>query len=992
MTFDLARLSDPEFFADNRMPAHSDHRWFREEGGSFERSLNGAWQFHWAINQDEAPSGAELGDLDAVKWAEIQVPGHVELQGYGYPRYNNVQYPWDGREQIAPGQVPQRYNPVLSYRTEFVAEALAPGERLSVSFHGAESAIAVWLNGSYVGYGCDSFTPSEFDLTDVAVAGTNVLVAQVFTYSGASWLEDQDFFRFSGLFRDVILYRRPAVHVQDLRVTTVVADDLSSARVTLAIDVQGEGSVIAELDGVGELVAASDGSYGIDVADPHLWSAEDPYLYELTITVRDLAGEITEVIPQQIGLRRFGIEDGVLKINGKRIVFNGVNRHEFGLNGRVMTPAEIEADIVLMKRLNINAVRTSHYPNSSAFYDLCDRYGLYVIDELNLETHGLWDEVEKKRRPLEQAVPGDLPEWRPALLDRARSLLERDKNHPSVVIWSCGNESYGGTNILAVSDYFRSADTRPVHYEGVHWDPRHPETTDMVSTMYTPAAEVEEFLSTNRDKPYILCEYAHAMGNSFGAVDKYVDLAYREPLFQGGFIWDFADQALMTTGPNPILGYGGDFGDSPHDNEFCGNGILFADHTPKPFCAEVQYLYQGLKTRFEFASLEIENRYLFTNSDEFECRVTVSRNGVQTAEVVLETDVPPGESRSYPLPVRIPRDLAEYAIDITFALREATPWAEAGHVVASDQEVLPTAMMPPANQSPKPEVIRGIHNVGVRGEGFLVLFSELHGGLVSYRVGETPEAGRELLAGKALPNFWHAPTANERGWGMPFRDTAWRSASLDARVAGDPKVTEFEDYVEVAYVYELPTQPVSTCDAAYRVFGDGRIDVELTLQPAEGMPDAPELGMQFAVPPEYHQVRWYGEGPHECYVDRRGAARLGIYEDDAREMLTPYNRPQEAGSRTGVRWAEVTDADGAGLRFEGRMEFSALPWTPAEIENARHHEELPPIARTVIRPALKRRGVGGDQSWGAMTHPEYRLPEGPMTFLFSFRGVAPAAG
>ncbi|MDQ7991343.1 MAG: glycoside hydrolase family 2 TIM barrel-domain containing protein, partial [Propionicimonas sp.] len=510
MSFDPVRLSDPEFFADNRIPAHSDHRWFRDaveatEGTSgYEQLLNGLWKFHYAKNPGQTVPGFEAPGHDCSSWDDIPVPAHIQLQGYDRPQYTNVQYPWDGHEQLASGDVPQRFNPVGSYvRTFTLDRPLEPGERVSVSFHGAESAIAVWLNGHYLGYGCDSFTPSEFDLTGALVAGENKLAAQVFKWSAASWLEDQDFFRFSGLFRDVVLYRRPAAHVEDLQVTTAVGDDLSEAVVSVRVALAGQGSVAVRLEGVGDLTGDGRGGFAVRLRQPRLWSAEDPFLYPLVVEVRDAGGVLTEHIPQQVGIRRFGIEDGVLKVNGRRIVFKGVNRHEFGPQGRVMSREQTEADLRLMKSVGINAVRTSHYPNNSFFYELCDQYGLYVVDEMNLESHGVWDKVARGQAPVEEAVPGDLPEWRAALLDRAASLLERDKNHPSVVMWSCGNESFGGTNILAVSEFFHSRDDRPVHYEGIHWDPRHPQTTDVVSHMYTPAAEIEEFLATNRDKPFV---------------------------------------------------------------------------------------------------------------------------------------------------------------------------------------------------------------------------------------------------------------------------------------------------------------------------------------------------------------------------------------------------------------------------------------------------------------------------------------------------------
>ena len=1000
MTFDIARIADPTYVSENRLPAHSDHRWFADAAeaasgtSSFEQGLNGVWKFHYAMNPAEAVAGFEAAGFDCSGWDDIEVPGHIQLQGYGRPQYTNVQYPWDGLETLEPPGVPQRFNPVASYlRTFTLDRSLAGGERLSVSFLGAESAVAVWLNGIWIGYGTDTFTPSEFDLTEALVDGENTLAVQVFRFSAGSWIEDQDFYRFSGLFRDVVLYRRPAVHAEDIQVMTEVADDLAEAVVSVRVTLAGRGSVRATLAGVDGLTDAGDGTLTVRVPAPRLWSAEDPHLYDLVIEVLDDAGQLVEYVPQQVGVRRFGIEDGLLKINGRRIVFNGVNRHEFGLQGRVMTREQTEADIRLIKAHNINAVRTSHYPNNSFFYELCDRYGLYVIDEMNLEGHGSWDNHRLGRIPIEDVVPGDRPEWRDALLDRAANMYQRDKNHACIVMWSCGNESFGGTNILAVADWFRANDTRPVHYEGVHWDPRYPQTTDVTSQMYTPAAEVETYLATHRDKPFILCEYAHAMGNSFGAVDAYVDLAYREPLFQGGFIWDFADQAirLVDRHGREFFGYGGDCGDRPADFEFSANGVFFADHTPTPKLQEVRYLYQPFRIAISRDGVEVENRLLFTSSAAYECVATLAREGEVLAEQVVETDVAPGETRTYRLPLELPDQAGEFTVEVSFRLGASTDWAPADHQVAWEQAVFGQRLVEPAGNRP-PELIEGIHNIGVRGEHFSALFSRLYGGLVSYRYGPTPEEGRELLRGIPRPNFWHAPTSNERGWGAPFVDGPWLLASRYATARlEDPRVRVHPDAVEVRYTYDLPTTPASECEVAYRVSGDGRIEVTVTVRPGDGLPDMPEFGLLLAADADLHRLRWYGEGPEESYVDRRRGARLGVYSGEVAGQLTPYVRPQEAGSHTGVRWAEVTDDDGAGLRFDcaGGMEFSALPWTPFEIENARHPNELPPIHRTVLRPALMRRGVAGDDSWGARTHPEYRLPVGQnLTFRFGFQGVS----
>ncbi|MDR0284117.1 MAG: DUF4981 domain-containing protein [Propionibacteriaceae bacterium] len=1030
MTFDYGRLADPAFFGEFRLPACSDHRWFAADDRAESRfitSLAGVWKFHYAKNVAGVIPGFESPGFDCDSWDDIPVPAHLQLQGYDRPQYVNVQYPWDGYEAVAPGEVPTRYNPVASYVTFFgLDDPLAPGERLTIRFHGAESALIVWVNGTYVGYGADSFTPSEFDITDQVVAGENKLAVQVVKWSAGSWLEDQDFYRFSGIFRDVELRRKPACHAEDVAVSwvvcpspagafhgTAVAGGPESAVVTVTVRLTAAGTVEATIAGVGRTTGESvdkAATLTLTIPRPRLWSDEDPYLYDLGLDIRDGSGTLTERIPLKVGIRLFEIADGLLKINGQRVVFKGVNRHEFGLAGRVMTREQTAADLQAMKAAGINAVRTSHYPNNTFFYELCDEYGLYVIDEMNLETHGIWDQVTRDHLPDSAALPGDRAEWLPALLDRAASLLQRDKNHACVVMWSCGNESYGGKDILAVSNFLRAARpgivARPVHYEGVHWDPRYPETSDVYSRMYPPASEIAEFLAGHRDKPYILCEYAHAMGNSFGAVDKYVELAYREPLFQGGFIWDFADQAVAVADRfgRPFYAYGGDCGDAPSDYEFCGNGIFFADHSPSPKIQEVRYLYQGFATVIGDDSFTVTNRHLFTSTSAYACVVARRREGVTLAESVVPTDVPPGESRTYPLP-----DWAavtgEHTIDVSYRLRGATPWAPAGYEVGWEQRVIPAtdAHDTPAcrrgTNGPPPELIRGIHNFGVRGRHFTALFSRVHGGLVSYRFGLTPDGGRELLTTMPTPNFWHAPTSNERGWDMPHRDGQWLLASRYAR-PDPPTATAVDGVAEIVCRYTLPTTPASDCLVTYRVDGTGRVEVEATLRPGADLPDPPEFGLQFVTPAALSRLRWYGEGPAECYIDRRGGARLGVYEGAVADGLTPYLRPQESGSHTGVRWATVTDARGWGLRFDCPtagpagtawagvgMEFSALPWTPSEIENAAHLGELPPILHTVIRPALARRGVGGDNSWGAMTHPEYRLPPGDLTFRFAFTGV-----
>ena len=1027
-TFDPSRVADPLFVQQGRMPAHSDHRWFADEAeassgdSSFEASLDGVWKFRYSRNPAEAPADFWAPGYDHATWDDIPVPGHIQLHGYDRPQYVNTQYPWDGHEEIDPGQIPRLFNPVADYVRTFTLDTMpAPGERLTLTFNGAESAMALWVNGSYIGYATDSFTPSEFDVTGAVVSGTNTVAVRVMKWSAGSWIEDQDFYRFSGLFRSVVLRRLPVRHVRDVRTRVEVADDLASAlvRVDLAIDEGGPTPVVGDdrggatltLEGVGELTPDGAGAWSIEVADPHLWSDEDPHLYDLVIEVRDSSGTPLEYIPLRVGLRRFGIEDGVLRINGSRVVFRGVNRHEFGLQGRVMTPERTWDDLVFMKAHNINAVRTSHYPNNSFLYAMCDELGLYVIDEMNLESHGMWDRIEYAGMPVEEALPGDRPEWLPMLLDRAASMTERDKNHACVVMWSCGNESFGGRDIFEVSEWFRAHDTRPVHYEGVHWDPRYPATTDVVSQMYTPADEVERFLVGHRDKPFILCEFAHAMGNSFGAVRDYVDLTEREPLFQGGFIWDFADQAILLRDRHgrDYFGYGGDCGEAPHDGDFSGNGILFADHTPKPLAREVKAVYQPLRIAVDAVggTVEILNKLLFTPSDAYEARVLVEREGHPVGRAVLPTEVPPGESATYPLTVPVPTVPGEYAVTVSFHLRRPTPWAPAGHEVAFGQGTL----VRPAGSGIAPALVGadsvgtdlaltvGTHNVGVRGEHFEVLFSRRVGAPVSYRFGSTRDGGRELLRGTPRPSFWHAPTSNERGWGSPVQDGPWLLASrysTFAPGANNPSVSRVGEAVEVRSELEL-AGGCGHVRTTYQVHPDGRVSVGLHLEGTPSLPPPPEFGMLIPLDADLDRLRWYGDGPEESAVDRRAGARLGVWSARVEDQLTPYLRPQESGSHTGVRWAEVRDAHGWGLRVGAvggpdiwgtrGMELSALPWTPFEVENALHPQELPAPVRTILRPALMRRGVGGDNSWGARTHPEFELPTGGVDFRYEFRGV-----
>ena len=1011
--FDYSLVKDPQYFKDGRMDAHSDHTYYRngeeaqEKDTSFRYDLNGIWKFHYARNYGSAIPGFEKADYCCKDWDDIRVPAHIQMEGYDAPQYANVQYPWEGHEDIHPGEIPEHFNPVASYVKYFEVPEEMQGKRLFISFQGAESGIALWLNGQFVGYSEDSFTPSEFELTEYIKEGENKLAAQVFKWTASSWCEDQDFYRFSGIYRDVYLYTVPEVHVYDLQIRAIPDEALSAAALELRTNTWGKGSVKITLSKDGKTVIkdekALDGEevYSWKVENPVLWSAEDPQFYDLTLEVYNEAGELQEVIPQKVGFRRFEMKDGIMTLNGKRIVFKGVNRHEFSsVSGRHVSEEELRKDLKIMKQNNINAIRTCHYPDASLIYELCDEYGIYMIDETNLESHGSWDTAEFTK-DYTDVVPHDKPEWLGMMLDRANSMYQRDKNHAAILIWSCGNESFGGKDIFEMSQFFHKEDpTRLVHYEGVFHDRRYNDTSDMESQMYPSVEAIKEFLAKDDSKPFVCCEYTHAMGNSCGAMHKYTDLTDTEPKYQGGFIWDYIDQSIYKKDRygKEFQAYGGDFGERPTDYNFSGNGIAYGgNRDASPKMQEVKFNYQNITAEVSADSVKVINKNLFVNTDIFDCKVTVAKNGKVIRRASLATSVAPLSEETYSLPLAKEEKPGEYAVTVSFHLKKDTVWAEAGHEVAFGQYVY--KVEEPKKACPEGvEVIRSIHNIGVRGAHFEVLFSVLNGGLVSYKY-----AGKEMIEAIPKPNFWRAPTDNDCGNLMGMRYGQWKLASMylshkDFRKglygpSNMPEVEVNEKSVKVAYTYIMPTTPISECKLSYEVFGDGRVKTILTYDPVKELGDMPEFGVIFKFNADYDRVEWYGLGKAETYSDRKKGAKLGIYENKVADNIARYMVPQECGAKEEVRWAKVTDRKGRGMLFEmdennGPMMFSALPYTPHEMENAMHPYELPEVYYTVVRVAKDQMGIGGDDSWGARTHEEYLLKtDKKMEFSFVFKGL-----
>jgi len=1024
--FDSNIIKNPKIFEQNRLAAHSDHVCYKNElekikgKSSLRYDMNGLWKFAYAKNQSLAPCGFEAADYDCKGWDEIRVPAHIQMEGYDVPIYTNTTYPWEADEFIKPGEVPEIFNPVASYVKYFTIPENMKNKRVCISFQGVESGFALWLNGHYVGYSEDTFDPSDFELTDYIIEGENKLAVRVWKWTSSSWCEDQDFYRFSGIFRDVFLYVVPCAHVEDLSVVPTLNDTFDEGTLSVSIKADGDGTASVKLYELGDLSVEKydrakllleefdielrnkeicEGS--CNVKNPLLWSAEKPNLYEVKIIVKDTHGNETEFISQLAGFRRFEMVDGLMKLNGKRIVFKGVNRHEFSsITGRVPNRDEVIKDIVTMKKNNINAIRTSHYPDDSMLYELCDIYGIYMIAENNLESHGTWEAYNKGYVDLDFVVPKDKPQWREMMLDRANSCYQRDKNHPAILIWSCGNESFGGKTIYEMSQLFRQLDKhRLVHYEGVFNDRSYNDTSDMESQMYTSVAGIEKFLADNPEKPFICCEYTHAMGNSCGAMHKYTELSDREPRYQGGFIWDYIDQSIYKKDRYGkwFLTYGGDFGDRPTDGDFSGNGICYGgEREASPKMQEVKFNYQNISVDFDSDYIfTVTNKNLFVNTSVFDAFAILLADGNEVYRTRLQISVPPMEQASYEVPVTLKNSMIdvekEYCIVVSFVLKENTIWEKAGYEIAFGQHMIKKPVSEYSCDK-SVELVVGNGNILVRGENFKALFSRMNLGMVSYVYG-----GVEMLPNTIpLPNFWRTPTNNDSGNMMPQRYAQWKIASMyvttrqNQRFADtSPRVEKNDNNIAITYTYFMPTTPQSSCEVTYRVFGDGTIETTLSYDPVKELGDMPEFGMMFKLDADYDTVKWYGLGPQETYEDRQHGGKYGVYENKVADNIAEYLVPQESGNKCRVRYAKVMDKKGRGMLFFGdELSFSALPYTPHELENAAHHFELPPVHYTVVRVAKKQMGVGGDDSWGAHTHPEYLLDASEkMEFTFCFRGI-----
>lgn len=987
-------LENPEFIGENLLAAHSDHFYYEDENEialreamPLRQSLNGVWKFKYSVNLFERPENFYEENYDLSSFDDIKVPGHIEMQGYDRIHYTNVSYPWEGSEEIYGPTISKDYAPVGSYARDFVVEENLRNKPLFISFQGVEVAFRLFVNGKYVGYSEDSFTPSEFDITAFVHDGSNRLCVEVYKRASASWLEDQDMWRFFGIFREVYLFACPKLHVEDICAKATLDQNYDKGVLALTAKLQGDvhkcSVKLVSMDGttVYEGEAAVNGNEatlkaeGLSVCH---WSAETPVLYDLVLGLSDKSGAVIEYAVTRIGFRTFEMKNRIMLINGKRIVFKGVNRHEFSAeHGRACTVEEMLWDIKTFKRNNINAVRTSHYPNQSIWYRLCDEYGIYMIDETNLETHGTW--FTKELTSNNRMIPWSKPEWKAAVLARAEHMLMRDRNHPAIVLWSLGNESYGGENFLAMHDFFHEMDdTRLVHYEGVTNCREFEAATDVTSYMYLKPAQIRDYLANDPKKPYISCEYMHAMGNSLGGMKLYTDIEDFSPMYQGGFIWDYLDQAIWQDHDGKRrLAYGGDFGDRPTEYCFCTDGIVFANREESPKCREAKNLYANVHLSVDDKEIIIENRNLFISLSRYYFVYTVSENGkVVYTKRFANVDCKPGET----VTLKTGRtEVSTESVDVVYTVKmcekEATKWAEAGYEVAFSEKTVfakvnPVLAKPYGTDEPFKHVAKGISNHGVSGKDFSVIYSNGEGGPVSIR-----KNGVEMMARTAKPTYFRAYTDNDKGYRLGQKSFFWHMLSLYQK--HDLTVfEEQEDCLLVKYEYKEPDTKELRSTVTYKVFHDGRIGVNIHFVGKEGLPLLPLFGWEMNIDKQYNNVEYFGKGPDENYIDKDNGVRTDVFTTTVDKNLTPYLVPQEVGNRTGVRWAKVTNDEGHGFMFaavDGTFEFGFLPYNAFEMETATHLDELPNRQYSWIRIMAAQMGVGGDDSWGSPVQEQFRL-------------------
>lgn len=1011
---------DPEVNEINRLAMRTSFFGFASaaeaDSGSPEQSarylsLNGDWAFQWSPYPSARPQGFEDPDYDVSGWGSIAVPGNWELQGHGQPDYVNIEYVFPANAPF----IPADNNPVGSYRRDVTVPPDWSGEQVVLHLGAVNSAYFVWVNGALAGYSEDAKLPAEFDVTELLHAGNNTVAIEVYRYSDGSYLEDQDMWTLSGIERDVYLFARPQAHIEDLVVDAGLARDNTTGLLALEIDLsqaaaRGGAIDLRLLDGTREVLSErlrNDGE-GLTLAReiPGIapWSAETPKLYTLQITHRDQQGREREVIHRAIGFRRVEIEDGQLKVNGRAVTIRGVNRHEHDpATGRVVSRKRMEEDVRLMKAFNVNAVRTSHYPNHPYLYELADRYGLYVMDEANIESHEYMQMGDQARAPKTAAdfQLGFRPEWELAHRQRIERMVQRDRNHPSIIMWSLGNEAGRGPAFEKAAELVRALDpSRPVTYGGFGQENTHNVLTysQVYTPMYDTVAEMLDYATSDYPQPMIQAEYAHAMGNSLGNLQEYWDAIYASDRLQGGFIWDWVDQTLYKTTDDgrTFFAYGGDFGPSPRpdSDNFLANGIIQSDRTPNPHAFELRKVYQPIQFAFDGNELTVTNRHDFIDLSGFEFDWRLEQDGVAVGEGSFGALATPAGGAST---MQLPRELealsgdAELFLTVEARAKAATvPLIEAGTVIAWEQFMLSdTAKAKLAAQSSgsQPVVVGQADDqlvVEIPGRARFA-FDRASGELIAWK-----DNGRELLQSGITPNFWRAPTDNDSGAGWMLRTSgAWKTAGPERQLV-DFAYVNAGTTVTVTSTYRLGGD-IGSFALTHVISGDGTLDVTAALSDLKSdLPIMPRVGVNLQMPGAYDRLEWFGRGPWENYADRKTGAAISRYVSTVAEQYHDYSRPQETGNKSDVRWFTLRNDAGEGLAFvaEGVVGFSALPMLQSDLDHVRSRENHRHGGLVDFRDLVsinidhRQMGVGGDNSWGALPMQKYRIPARPYQWRF----------
>ncbi len=1011
---------DPNVVQENRLPMTAS---FETDG--LKMSLNGTWDFCWYETIDSRSSDFFKVDFDASGWDVMPVPGLWEMNGYGDPVYVNVGYAWSGHYTSTPPFPAEWHNYAGQYRRTFVLDEDWNGKDIFLHIGSATSNVRVWVNGKEVGYSEDSKLEARFDITKYVKTGENLIALEIFRWCDGTYMEDQDFWRFTGISRDVYVYSREKNRLENINVVgsasgeaslyAEVSRNIKSVQFTI-FDPYGK-EVASEMVAVSSKERSERGlpvvRTAIQVPAVKQWTAETPWLYTLDVAVFDKNGQ-TEATSIQIGFRDVEIRNGQLLVNGQPVLIKGANRHEMNpYKGYIVTEADMIQDILIMKKLNINAVRTCHYPDDPLWYSLCDRYGLYVVDEANVESHGM------------MYGPGVLaknPDFEAAHVDRAVRLVQRDFNHPSVIIWSLGNEGGDGPNYAASYDAVKALDaSRPVQYEPAIWNGK----TDIFCPMYYDYRDCERYSSSNPERPLIQCEYAHAMGNSMGGLKEYWDLVRKYPSYQGGFIWDFVDQALVWPSAEPgtdhVFVYGGDFNDyDPSDNSFCCNGIIAADRSYHPHAYEVAYQYRSIHTSAEdllAGVVNVYNEYFFIDLSRYMMEWDVEVNGVKILTGVVPTlDVAPQSTAKVQLGYNV-ADILEAAgvedlsaddiyLNVRYVLKRADGILPAGSEVAYDQMCINEAALaslenesglPSYGENGTQHVFYGSMgfdgSANVRYAPWKAVFDSATGALVDYQLGE-----KDLIDEPLMPCLSRAVTENDLGAKQDRRLEMWRKAEF--KVASFDVVKTDSCYVvEVAYATIAEAADIKV---SYEVYADGSLVVTQTLSDAGKLAEAPMLprfGVNFAMNGAYSNFEFFGMGPHENYSDRVSSALMGHYVQRVEDQYHfGYVRPQESGTKTQIKWMRVMDDNGAGFEIRSDVKFSAsaLPFSWKEMDvrmlddNQAHSLELKAkvfenersLGKTWVNVDLAQMGLACVNSWGAWPLEEYRVNAQPYVFRF----------